>query len=135
MKIAGYYGRRTLRISVTSSQLSTNEMLDIVCQNVSRLQNTEASERRMETSKQWAMSEKLWLFSHAQPAAVETAWQLFGKGEIFEHQRPDQLHLERVGSRSGKIISREIFAAPLTMVLYAMSLTIPIRKYRKSSNK
>lgn len=117
VKIAGYYGRRTLRISVTSSQLSTNEMLDIVCQNVSRLQNTEASERRMETSKQWAMSEKLWLFSQPQPAAVETAWQLFGKGEMYDIN--DRInYIWNVSSHEVKIISREIFAAPLTMVLY-----------------
>lgn len=117
VKIAGYYGRRTLRISVTSSQLSTNEMLDIVCQNVSRLQNTEASERRMETSKQWAMSEKLWLFSQPQPAAVETAWQLFGKGEMYDIN--DRInYIWNVSAHEVKIISREIFAAPLTMVLY-----------------
>ena len=36
VKIAGYYGRRTLRISVASSQLSVNEIIDTVCKNVNR---------------------------------------------------------------------------------------------------
>ncbi len=117
VKIAGYYGRRTLRITVTSSQMSTNEMLDIVCQNVCRLQNSEASERRMESSKQWAMSEKLWFFSQPQPAAVETAWQLFGKGEMYDIN--DRInYIWNVSAHEVKAISRDIFAAPLTMVLY-----------------
>lgn len=117
VKIAGYYGRRTLRISVTSSQFSTNEMLDIVCRNVYRLRYSEASDRRMETSKQWAMSEKLWLFSQPQPAAVETAWQLFGKGEMYDIN--DRINnIWNVSTHEVKMISREIFSPLLTMVLY-----------------
>ncbi len=131
VKIAGYYGRRTLRISVTSSQFSTNEMLDIVCQNVYRLRYSEASDRRMETSKQWAMSEKLWLFSQPQPAAVETAWQLFGKGEMYDIN--DRInYIWNVSAHEVKMISREIFSAPLTMVLYTDE---PHYSYEEVKNK
>lgn len=60
---------------------------------------------------------KLWLFSQPQPAAVETAWQLFGKGEMYDIN--DRInYIWNVSAHEVKIISREIFAAPLTMVLY-----------------
>ena len=117
VKIAGYYGYRTLRISVKSSQFSTNEIIDLVVKNVVRLQNSLASERRMESSKNWAMTEKLWLFSQPQPAAVETAWQLFGRDNMYDiNERIG--HIWEVSEHEIQAISRDIFAgSPLTLVV------------------
>ena len=44
-------------------------------------------------------------------------WQLFGKGEMYDIN--DRInYIWNVSAHEVKIISREIFAAPLTMVLY-----------------
>lgn len=117
VKIAGYYGYRTLRISVKSAQFSANEIIDLVVKNVVRLQNSLASERRMETSKNWAMAEKLWLFSQPQPAAVETAWQLLGRENMYDiNERIG--HIWEVSEYEVQAISRDIFTgSPLTLVV------------------
>lgn len=117
VKIAGYYGYRTLRISVKSAQFSTNEIIDLIVKNVVRLQTSLASERRMETSKNWAMAEKLWLFSQPQPAAVETAWQLLGRDAMYDiNERIG--HIWEVSEYEIQAISRDIFTgSPLTLVV------------------
>lgn len=117
VKIAGYYGYRTLRISVKSAQFSTNEIIDLIVKNVVRLQTSLASERRMETSKNWAMAEKLWLFSQPQPAAVETAWQLLGRDAMYDiNERIG--HIWEVSAYEIQAISRDIFTgSPLTLVV------------------
>lgn len=115
VKIAGYYGRRTLRISVTSSQLSVNAIIDTVCRNINRLCGSEASDRRMETSRNRAMSEKLFLFSQPQDAAVETAWQVLGRGDMYDVNARINF-IWGVTAHDVKVVSREIFSTPLTMV-------------------
>ena len=117
VKIAGYYGFRTLRISVKSAQLTTNEIIDTIVRNVVRLQNSLPSDRRMETSKNWAMAEKLWLFSQPQPAAVETAWQMLGRDAMYDiNERIG--HIWAVSAYEIQAISRDIFTgSPLTMVV------------------
>ena len=119
VKIAGYYGLRTLRISVTSAQLSVNEMIDVICKNVIRLATTEASERRMETSKQWAMSEKLWLFSQPQPAAVEIAWQIFGRSADMYDINERLNYISDVPAHEVMYVARDIFSVAPTMVVYS----------------
>ena len=106
-----------MRISVKSAQFSTNEIIDLITKNVVRLQNSLASERRMETSKNWAMAEKLWLFSQPQPAAVETAWQLLGRESMYDiNERIG--HIWEVSEYEVQAISRDIFTgSPLTMVV------------------
>ncbi len=118
VKIAGYYGLRTLRISVESAELSTNEIIDTICNNVVRLATTEASARRMETSKQWAMAEKLFLFSQPQPAAVEIAWQLFGRDEDMYNINDRLSFISDTSAHEVMCVAKEIFSVPLTMVLY-----------------
>ncbi len=118
VKIAGYYGLRTLRISVVSAQLSTNEIIDKICNNVVRVVTTEASPRRMETSKQWAMTEKLWLFSQPQPAAVEIAWQFFGRDEDMYNINDRINFIADIQAYEVMYVAREIFSVPLALVLY-----------------
>ena len=63
------------------------------------------------------MAEKLWLFSQPQPAAVETAWQLFGRGGMYDIDERIG-HIWDVSAYEVKAISRDIFASsPLTLVV------------------
>ena len=118
VKIAGYYGLRTLRISVVSAQLSTNEIIDVICKNIVRLTTTEASDRRMETSRQWALTEKLWLFSQPQPAAVEISWQFFGRNEDMYDINTRLNYIADMSAHEVMLVARDIFSVPLTMVVY-----------------
>lgn len=119
VKIAGYYGMRTLRISVTShNEEDVNEFIDVICANVHRLRTTLASERRMETSRNRAMAEKLFTFSQPQDSAVEMAWQLLGRGQMYDiNERINATW--QVSARDVQEIAESIFSRPLTYVLYA----------------
>nr|QIM10682.1 hypothetical protein PlAlph_5740 [uncultured Alphaproteobacteria bacterium] len=119
VKIAGYYGMRTLRISVTShNEEEVNEFTDIICANVHRLRTTLASDRRMETSRNRAMTEKLFTFSQPQDSAVEIAWQLLGRGIMYDiNERINATW--QVSARDVQEIAESIFSRPLTYVVYA----------------
>ncbi len=119
VKIAGYYGMRTLRISVTSHDgEDVNKFTDIICANVHRLRTTLASDRRMETSRNRAMSEKLFIFSQPQDGAVEIAWQLLGRGSMYDiNERINATW--QVSARDVQEIANDIFSRPLTYVVYA----------------
>lgn len=119
VKIAGYYGMRTLRISVTShNEEDINEFTDIICANVHRLRTTLASDRRMETSRNRAMAEKLFTFSQPQDGAVEIAWQLLGRGRMYDiNERINATW--QVSARDVQEIAESIFSRPLTYVVYA----------------
>ena len=84
VKIAGYFGLRTLRIAVSCDADSVSaengkkrnvlqECIDVVSKNVKRLQTSIASDRRMETSRQRAMAERLGISNEALPRSVEVA--------------------------------------------------------------
>lgn len=119
VKIAGYYGMRTLRISVTShNEEEVNEFTDIICANVHRLRTTLASDRRMETSRNRAMAEKLFTFSQPQDSAVEIAWQLLGRGSMYDvNERINATW--QVSARDVQETAESIFSRPLTYVVYA----------------
>ncbi|MBR1648275.1 MAG: insulinase family protein [Alphaproteobacteria bacterium] len=119
VKIAGYYGLRTLRISVKSDiGGDINSYIDIVCANIRRIRTTLASERRMETSRNQAMCEKLFTFSQQQAGSVETAWQLLGRGQMYDiNERINSTW--QVTAHLVREVARDIFAQPLTYVVYA----------------
>lgn len=117
VKIAGYYGCRTLRIAVESASSETNRLLDVICQNISRLKNSKASERRMETSRNAAMTEKLFKFGDPEAAAVEGAWQVLRHGEMYDVANRITATWQ-VSARDVQDIAREIFSQPFTCVLY-----------------
>ena len=119
VKIAGYYGMRTLRVAVTSHDgEDVNEFIDIICANVNRLRTTLASDRRMETSRNRAMAEKLFIFSQPQDSAVEIAWQVLGRGQMYDIN--DRINATwQVNASDVKDIAEVIFSKPLTCVVCA----------------
>ncbi|MBE6463612.1 MAG: insulinase family protein [Alphaproteobacteria bacterium] len=84
LKIAGYYGLRTIRAYVSSSTLNAKELTDIFVSAVNRISDTEASDRRMERSRNEAMVEKLDKYEKSDDRALETAWQLIGRGSMYD---------------------------------------------------
>lgn len=117
VKIAGYYGRRTLRISVSSSDPNgLNPAIDVVCVNILRLMKTFASERRMETSRNRAMCEKLFQFSQPQDRAIERAWQLLGRGKAYDIDARIN-NTWSVQADDVRDVACKIFSQPLTMVI------------------
>ena len=119
VKIAGYYGCRTLRVAVESvCDVQMKDIVDIVCKNIHRLKYELASERRMETSRNRAMTEKLFKFGQPEAASVEIAWQLLGKGRMYDvDERINATWL--VSDRDVQDIANFVFSTPLTCVVAA----------------
>lgn len=117
VKIAGYYGARTLRVSIVlKNGEDINPYIDILCANIVRLKNTLASDRRMETSRQRAASEKLAQFSQPQDAAVEAAWQELGRAGMYDiDERINATFL--VSARNVREIAQDIFTSAPTIVV------------------
>lgn len=118
VKIAGYYGMRTLRISIVApADKDINDFIDIICKNVKRVKTTLASDRRMETSRQRAATEKLAKFSEPQDAAVEAAWQELGRNGMYDvDDRITATFL--VSARNVKEIAQDIFFEKPTIVVF-----------------
>ena len=118
VKIAGYYGMRTLRISIVApAGVNINKCIDIICKNVNRVKTTLASDRRMETSRQRAATEKLAKFSEPQDAAVEAAWQELGRNGMYDvDDRITATFL--VSARNVKEIAQDIFFEKPTIVVF-----------------
>lgn len=119
VKIAGYYGMRTLRVSiVTSVDEDINPYIDILCSNIKRLCTTEASDRRMETSRQRAGTEKLAKFADKEYAAVEIAWQELGRSGMYDiDKRIDATFL--ASAFDVKDIAIDIFRTKPTIIVAA----------------
>lgn len=118
VKIAGYYGMRTLRISIVApADKDINDFIDIICKNVKRVTTKLASDRRMETSRQCAATEKLAKFSEPQDAAVEAAWQELGRNGMYDvDDRITATFL--VSARNVKEIAQDIFFEKPTIVVF-----------------
>ena len=118
VKIAGYYGMRTLRISIVApADKDIDDFIDIICKNVKRVTTTLASDRRMETSRQRAATEKLAKFSEPQDAAVEAAWQELGRNGMYDvDDRITATFL--VSARNVKEIAQDIFSEKPTIVVF-----------------
>lgn len=122
VKIAGYYGNcRTLRVAVTlNTGESMNDCIDIVCYNIWRLKEKLASDRRMETSRNTAMTDKLFQLTQREDASIEPAWQILGRGQMYDISERINATWQ-VSARDVQDIAREIFSTPLTMVVCANS--------------
>ncbi len=118
IKIAGYYGRRSLQISVQTQNTSLNRCIDVVAENVKRLKETLASERRLESSRNLAMAEKLFLFSRPIEGAYEIGWQILGRGDMYS-VRERISSIWNVSARDVQEIAQHIFAGELTLVAAA----------------
>ena len=118
VKIAGYFGLRTLRIGVScASKSDFNKCITIVCDNVKRLQLGLASDRRMETSRQRAMTERLAISNEALPRSVEAAWALLGRNIDYDNDRAIA-NIWEVSASDVRYAAQDIFSKKMTCVLY-----------------
>lgn len=115
VKIAGYYGRRSLQISVQSQNTPLNQCIDVVAENVKRLRGTLASDRRLESSRNLAMAEKLFLFGRPIEGAYEIGWQILGRGDMYSI-RERISSIWNVSARDVQEIAQCIFERKLTLV-------------------
>ena len=119
VKIAGYFGLRTLRIAVSCDRKSDlGKCIDIVCKNVKRLKTSLASDRRMETSRQRAMTERLCISNEALPRSVEAAWALLGRNIDYDNDRAIT-NIWEISAQDVRYAAREIFNSKITCVLYS----------------
>lgn len=118
VKIAGYFGLRTLRISVSCLSIEDfNKCIDIVCRNVRRLQNSVASDRRMETSRQRAMAERLGVSNEAMMHSVKIAWSTLGRDVDYDTDAAIS-NIWEVSAHDVQMIAQDIFSQKMTCVLY-----------------
>jgi predicted Zn-dependent peptidase len=119
-KIAGYYGIRTMRASVSSPIATPKALTDVLISVVNNICDVPATDAVMESSRNWAMTEKLDKYEKSDNLALETAWQLIGRGSMYDTtNRINSIHemtaddvrsvAERVfrGSRVTYIVSAE----------------------------
>jgi predicted Zn-dependent peptidase len=123
VKVAGYYGFNTLRLSFECNVASRfDECVNILCSNIRRVCAERASDRRMETTRQRAMTERLLEASKAQPTAVRLAWQLLGR-DVF-YSADDWINeVWQVDAYDVQDTAREVFSSELTCVVYTDDLT------------
>lgn len=121
LKIAGYYGCRTLRIAAECADSTmVNKMLDIIAYNIKRLKETYATDRRMESARNEAMADKLFKFGQREASAVEIAWQILKHGRMYDIS--DRIiSTWRVSARNVQEVANEIFSQPFTCCIYGQA--------------
>lgn len=118
VKIAGYFGFRTLRISVACyNRKNFDKVLDEVCHQVHRLRNEQASDRRLETSKQRAMAERLAISNELLPRSVHAAYLFLKRGIDYDNNRCVE-NISRTDAYDVKDKACDIFTPEMTCVIY-----------------
>ena len=84
-KIAGYYGLRTMRAFVMSPDADAKSLTNVLIGAVNRICDVEATEERMEKSRNAAMVEKLDKYEKSDDKALEVAWQTIGRGRMYNN--------------------------------------------------
>ncbi len=107
-KVAGYYGLRTMRTTITSRLAGPKELTDIFTAALRRICDTEASEMRMERSRNAAMVEKLDKYEKSDNKALETAWQLIGRGDMYNIANRIN-SISETTAHDVKVVSRNVF--------------------------
>lgn len=120
IKIAGYFGFRTLRVSITATNKDAAvKGLDIVCKNISKLKHKTVSDRRLETSKSRTYNGNLAVAeNNVLPRSVHAAW-LELKGQSFDRD----CFISKVYATTAEDIrdqAEAIFSGKMTTVLYGL---------------
>ncbi|MBR2273275.1 MAG: insulinase family protein [Alphaproteobacteria bacterium] len=84
VKIAGYYGARTLRVYVSSPTASARKMTQIFAEEINKICDDWISPETLERVRSAAMIEKLDKYEKSDNAALEVAWQLIGRGNMYD---------------------------------------------------
>ena len=83
LKVAGYYGLRTMRVMVVSHEVDAKTLTDVFVKAVNRICDTCADDYRMERSRNAAMVEKLNKYNSSDDCALEVSWQMIGRGHMY----------------------------------------------------
>jgi len=132
LKIAGYYGFRTLRIllevrvwhpdkpnEVLDAKKRFTDAVDVVCHNISRISHECASDRRMETSRQRAMTQRLAISNEQLLSTVEAAWLHLNRGITYDNERCIS-KIWQVDAADIRDMAEKIFSQKLTFVTYGV---------------
>lgn len=129
-KIAGYYGLRTMRVMVTSREAEPKLLTEVFINALNRICDTEASESRLEKSRNAAMVEKLDKYEKSDNKALETAWQLIGRGDMYNISNRI-MGISEVTAHDVKILSREVFRYRRPTYIVATGGAREIYSYRE----
>lgn len=118
VKVAGYFGLRTLCITLKcSGKRHFDAAVKIILANIKRLQDSEATDRRMETTRSRAANERLVISNEVLPGSVDAAWSLLGRNIDYDADGIIS-NLYDVTARDVKDVACEIFSKEPTVVLY-----------------
>lgn len=133
-KIAGYYGLRTMRAFIMSPTASAKELTDVFVSAVNRICDTEATEERMEKSRNAAMAEKLDKYERSDDKALEMAWQMIGRGSMYNiDSRINSIY--ETTAHDVRIIAREVFRGSRPTYVVAASPAMEAYSYRELLSK
>lgn len=123
VKIAGYFGYRTLRICISCMNRNNfKKALDVICDNVRRITHENASDRRLETSRQHAMTERLAISNEALPHSVHASWLLLKRGIDYDNDRCIR-NIWRTTAEDVRDKALSIFTRKMTCVMYGAKVS------------
>lgn len=118
VKIAGYFGFRTLRICVScNNRRNFAKVIDEVCKQVARLKHENASPRRLETSRQRSMAQRLAISNEALPRAVHATWLFLKRGIDYDNNKCIA-NIYRTTANDVRDKALDIFTPEMTCVIY-----------------
>ena len=128
VSIAGYFGFRTLRVVLRKETSEANQdkdketfaqALDILARNVVRAKTQCASDRRLETSCQNAMTQRLAISNEKFLRTVEAAWLHLDRNVVYDNNRCIN-NIWRLDAVDVRDMAEKIFAQKATIVLYGV---------------
>ena len=129
LKVAGYYGLRTMRVFITSHKVSPVELTSIFIAALNRICDTEANISRMEKSRNAAMVEKLDKYEKSDDKALEIAWQLIGRGSMYDTSNRINAIYETT-AHDVKIAARDVFRGSRPTYIVATKADNEIMSYQ-----
>ena len=129
LKIAGYYGLRTMRVFITSHLATPKELTEIFIAALNRIRDTEANESRMEKSRNAARVEKLDKYEKSDDMALEVAWQITGRGSMYDTANRINSIYETT-AHDVKIAARDVFKGSRPTYVVATKPTADVVSYR-----
>lgn len=129
LKIAGYYGLRTMRVFITSNLATPKELTEIFIAALNRICDTEANESRMEKSRNAAMVEKLDKYEKSDDMALEVAWQITGRGSMYDTANRINSIYETT-AHDVKVAARDVFRGSRPTYIVATKPTADVVSYQ-----
>ena len=129
LKVAGYYGLRTMRVFITSHKVSPVELTSIFVAALNRICDTEANISRMEKSRNAAMVEKLDKYEKSDDKALEIAWQMIGRGSMYDtSNRINSIY--ETSAHDVKVASRDVFRGSRPTYIVAVKADAEVVSYQ-----